>query len=283
MDENDPIRNPQTWRAMESCRPGHNDQADPEMAPLARQLAESPELAKAFERLQRIDAALARAFRDVPVPEGLESRVLSRLAARAAQGQPLSPEAAVASPPQAEFGHEEPGPHRSPRRRWLLVAGSVAATAAAVFLVVYSLLGRRGEFSKWDVLSFAIECRGNDSADGGRLLGATEESPRYPLSDSLVSLASGQFSQVRWRSLVFLNRHAVAYDLIGPEGRIATVYVSSCSVEGLPSDVPPHPMHSTGEVAVSAWQEGGLLYVLAVDGGTPAYDRFFAVASGPLA
>jgi hypothetical protein len=42
-------------------------------------------------------------------------------------------------------------------------------------------------------------------------------------------------------------------------------------------------MLSTGETSVSAWQEGELLYVLVVDGGIPAYDRFLAASEGPLA
>jgi len=41
-------------------------------------------------------------------------------------------------------------------------------------------------------------------------------------------------------------------------------------------------MLSSGASSVSAWQEGHLVYILAVAGGGSAYERLLATAAGPL-
>jgi hypothetical protein len=282
--ENEPSHDPRMWEAMEACRPGRDDLADPEMAALSRQLAASPKLASLHERLQRWDAALADAFCDVPVPEGLEARILARLEAESVEVRSPSPESipeltVAGRHRDASGGVDARGPHAS-RRRWMLVAGGL--TAAAVFILAFVPLHKRGEFTRSDVLDSAIAYYADDTHEGGRVLG--KASPDYPFSSTLLSLVSGRFPEIRWRPAAgFLNRSAVAFDLLGPEGRMATVYVASCSVDGLPAEVPMRPMLSTGETSVSAWQEGDLVYVLVVDGGSQAYERLFVGSAGPVA
>ena len=68
--------------AMESCRPGSDDLFDPALAPLVEVLTLDPDLADRFQRQQQADAAVASAFRDVAVPDGLAERLLGRLARR---------------------------------------------------------------------------------------------------------------------------------------------------------------------------------------------------------
>ena len=93
--EDEPIQDVHILEAIEACRPGSNDLSDPGLAFLATELAARAELDDAYERLQRLDAMLAVAFKDVPVPEGLGQRILARLAA--------------ARPPQdASVGLEQP-------------------------------------------------------------------------------------------------------------------------------------------------------------------------------
>jgi hypothetical protein len=282
--ENEPIRDRLLREAMESCRPGHDDLGDPEMASLAHELEVSPELAGLHRRLQRLDAAIADAFRDVPVPAGLEARILSRLQAVPSEADsPASEVVPAISARQRESRSIVRGPWVL-RRRWFLFAGSLAAAAAAVFLMVLGTLRKPNDFTTRDVLELAEQFYLNDTHGGGQVLGKTAVRSDYPFSRNLMSVMSGRFPEIRWRPIAgFLNRRAVAFDVVGPQGTVATLYVAECSVDGLPAEVPVRPMLSTGETSVSAWQEGELLYVLVVDGGIPAYDRFLAASEGPLA
>ncbi len=282
--ENEPIRDPRLWEAMEACRPGRDDLADPEMAELARLVAASPELASLHERLQRFDAALADAFHDVPVPEGLESRILARLEAESAARRAPSPELVVAGHDEDLCGRSDSRGPRTARRRWLIAVGGLTAAAAAVLILAFGLLQQTGTITKADLLAGAIECFVNEMPEEGQPRDPAISPSRYPLSPTLIGLVSGRVSTIRWRPLDgFLSRSADAFDLIGPEGRVATVYVASCSVNGLPAEVPLRPMLSTGETSASAWQEGELVYVVVVGGGERAYERLFAAGAGPLA
>jgi len=280
---NDPNADPRIVEAMESCRPGSDDVSNPAMEPLRRRMSESPELAKTYQRLQRLDQALADAFCDVPVPEGLQDRILARLAAAGARQSPcvgsLSREVEKGSV-------HETGSRRDWNRRWLIGACTVAAAAALVLGVLLDLQ-RSVEYSKPDMLNMAIEYFINDPREGGQPIGGPVQPPaEFPFSRALKAIfAPGEacFREMRWRVVQgFLNRAGVAYDLVGRRGVSATVYVARCSVDGLTADVPLRPMLSTGQSSASAWQEGSLLYVLVVDGGIQDYERFFAAGGGPL-
>jgi hypothetical protein len=280
---NDPNVDPRIVEAMEACRPGSDDVLDPAMEPLRRQLADSPDLARTYQRLQRLDQALADAFRDVPVPEGLQDRILARLETAGVQQSPLaaslSPDAEGVSVPKTRSRQDW-------RRRWLIGACGVAAATVLVFGALLHLR-RADEFSKSDMLSLAIEHFSSDPRQGGHPISGPVQPPaEFPFSRALAAVFSpGEvlFSEMRWRAVHgFLNREAVAYDLVGRRGVSATVYVATCSVGGLTTEIPLRPMLSTGQGSASAWQEGDLLYVLVVDGGIQDYERFLATAGGPL-
>jgi len=236
-------------------------------------------------RLQRLDAALADAFRDVPVPPGLEARILARLAEAEVQ------QGAIATLGEATAEAEDlPVSGRKalwrPRRWWLLAAGSLAA-AATVLIGVLSSLPQRYDFIRADFLALAAEHFADDSREGGRVFVSESQTPEgHPFSQVLRAWfpdLSSQFSDVRWRPVTeLLGRQGAAYDLVGPGGVCATLYVVACSVEGLPSEPPLRPMLSSGASSVSAWQEGHLVYILAVAGGGSAYERLLATAAGPL-
>ena len=106
-----------------------------------------------------IDAYLAAAFQDVPVPKGLAERLLDRLAADAATGDSIA--------------HQDAYPTRqiaSYNRRWLLVGGGLLAVAAGLLIAVW--LGPRSEtrLSEQMVLNEAIQSFDAGSKDSGRLL-----------------------------------------------------------------------------------------------------------------
>ena len=59
-------------------RPRQNIAADPELAAAMALLEHDAELARWFEREQALDAALRRTLQEIPVPLGLEARILAR-------------------------------------------------------------------------------------------------------------------------------------------------------------------------------------------------------------
>ena len=58
MDNQPPI-DPRLLEALEACRPGSDDLAQPEMAELAAALESSEELRALLDRVQKFDAAMA--------------------------------------------------------------------------------------------------------------------------------------------------------------------------------------------------------------------------------
>lgn len=245
-------------------------------------MAASPQLRQAHQRLQELDRAISIAFADVPVPEGLQARILGRLKA-----PDVEVEGASSGPSPCEIRIcTAPAASRKSSRRWFMAVG--AAAAAAVLLVaVVAQWHPTLKISREDLLNIAIDHHAAsgqlpwETASGGNV------PPReFPISDSLV-LASGLEdrlpSGVRWRMVDgLLSRRGVAYSLVGRHGASATLYVTKCYVDGLTTDVPVHAMHSTGQYSASAWQEGPLLYVLVVDGGGQAYEQLFASTAGPV-
>jgi len=284
-----PSDDPRILEALEACRPGSNDLAEPEMATLAAQLRAFPELDEVRERLQRLDRELGDAFRDVPVPEGLADRILARLTV----GEPGSmlPEGEVDSPARADSPQatasssilEVPTKdrRRAWRRGWLALAAP-AALAASV-LTVFLMRGMRPAESRSpeqlcnDTIAFFLA----DSQGGSQSIASGSPALNaYPFSSGLPS----QFPQITWRPIRdFLGRSGVAYDIVGPGGGAATLYVVYGPINTpLGSEPPGDPIHSTGQCSAAAWQEGSLVYVLVVAGEAEDYRRLLSCNAGPV-
>ncbi|MBN2021893.1 MAG: hypothetical protein JW809_03795 [Pirellulales bacterium] len=246
--------------ALEVCRAGRDDPADPALAPLAEQLAARPELAEAHARLGRLDGALAGAFADVPVPEGLAERILSRLAAAREGTQASCVEGGSPLFAETKMGTV---PRRRWRRRWFL-SGVVAAAAAAAATVALVLLRPR-DYTESEILAAAVAEFDASTAQGQLLPNVWPEILlSHPPSDAVV-----RPSGVRWREIAeFLDRPAVAYDLSGRAGPRATLFVARYDrpLPGLGNAPPGQPRRTTGGRAAAAWQDAGVLYVLVVEG-----------------
>ena len=103
-----------------------------------------------------------------------------------------------------------------------------------------------------------------------------------PPGDFPISPDIARFTKVRWRKVEsFLEGGAVAYDLPSRGGR-ATLYVTNCTIAGLPPFPPPLPSLSTGGNSAAAWQSDGLLYVLVVQGDAQTYADYLDHSHGPL-
>jgi hypothetical protein len=260
--ENEPIRDPRIIEAMEACRQGSDDLADPDLAFLAAHLAADPELNEVHQRLERLDRATADAMGDVPVPEGLADRLLSRL--ESARAQETDVAGSAPSPAAAPAATTPRPPRRSSRRRWLVGLGSLGLAVAGSLLVATILHRDREVYTEAQVLEAAIRFSESEppATDDWHLV-----SDRRPPKDMPMSPFVWQSTQVRWRDLPdFLGHSAVAYDLSRPGGVRATLYVVWRRVLGVPSVPPDRPALTTHNCSVAAWQSNALLYVLVVDG-----------------
>ena len=269
--------------AIEACRPGSDDLADPGMEELAAQLAADPELDALFQRSQRLDTVIRDAFADVPVPEGLEERLLARLAEARSEHTTQSPASEYQEPPPDESPQGEVATVTSPRRRrisrrwWAAVAGGAVAASVAVAFVFY--LQMPAGISEAEVLRVAIDFYNTDSSDEGRRVSEQPPPRSYPFSRDVLRTA-----QTRWRPIDgFLGCRGVAYDLAGPGQARATLYVVRRELSQMKAAAPcPRPALTTAGRSISTWQSGDLLYVLVVQGGPRTYRRFLELPSGPL-
>ncbi len=76
------IRNRRVENAIEACRPDGRNADDAEFAFLTAELAANPSLADRYDRVQRLDARIAAAMREVPVADDLADRLLARLTSK---------------------------------------------------------------------------------------------------------------------------------------------------------------------------------------------------------
>jgi hypothetical protein len=201
-----------------------------------------------------VDACLTKAFRDVAVPEGLAERLLARLAV------------------------ERPRPRS---RRWLLVAGGLAAAAATLLLAVWLGGPNADPISEESAREEAIQWFNAPGQPPGILLASQPAPSAYPFSTQVLPI-----SGTKWRDVKnFLGYSGVVYDLPGPGGSRAALYVVACTnvtAIGL-SPARPQLVYSSAGLCASAWQEGGLLCVLVVEGDQSDYGRYLKLPSSPMA
>ena len=106
---------------IDACRPGSADLQEPELAPLAGEVAVAGEARELYERVGAWDRAIGEALEDVRVPGGLSDRLLARLAAE---------QAAVSSPACAESDVSlAPSTSSATRRNWLRWSIGLAAAS----------------------------------------------------------------------------------------------------------------------------------------------------------
>lgn len=279
------IPDPRVIEAMEACRPGSDDLSDPGLAFLAAELAASPELDDAYERLQRVDSAIRSAFADVSVPDDLAARILHRLSS--ASHDALSDEssdssrATINAPALAEPVAVAIDRSSKALRRWLLAGvGSVGLGVAVSLLAVAVLRTDSRPLTDDQVLEAAMAVFDREAGvPPGRLVAEAAPPSGHPFSRFV-----RQNPHIRWRWIKeFLEQSAVAYDLARPGEPRATLYVVRRTVAGLPSAPPARPTLTTHHRSVAAWQTGSLLYVLVVDGGLPSYRGLLNLPHGPLA
>lgn len=282
------------YLAADLYRLGSNDLAESSAAGLLSSLEALSEHAAAreyFERSQAFDAAVGRAFGEVPVPAGSLERVLAIVAEAEyaepkAMAQPMRQSTGSAAPTPVELPASgrgapvETGPALS-RRGWLAACGaSAAATAASVGFFFWWQGRQRPTFTLDDVLNQALAF--HKSADSAQepAVPISQSAPpvEYPLSPAIAGLRAVP----RWRRLggQLLGRPGVAYELAAENEPRAVMYVMAGEGRGrapLIPALPTEPVHSpvtTGGVAVGAWREAERIVVFVAEGEAARYRSF---------
>lgn len=267
---------------IDACRTDSNDLHDESFADVAKDLTFNPIRRALFDAVQRADRAVVDAMEDVPLPVGLEQRLLAALSdahhhsadATVLRGDPV---AAVESSVESTSGNvpvTTAAAERVSRRRMIWTSLS-AATAASVATAAWigSRHWRQTQLTPGFVLSESITFH-------------TREVPQ-PLQTSAPprgmsrAIARG-VRTTGWRRVDgFLGRpelDGIAFELMH-FGTQATLYIVEAEVPSLKSWPLRQPDNTTAGRSVSAWQSQKLLYVLVVDGGPRAYSGF-VVESG---
>jgi hypothetical protein len=271
--EDRPTGNPRIVEALEACRPGSEDLYDPSLAFLVAELAAHPQLDQLYERLQRLDAKLARAYRDVPVPEGLARRIVARL--EAARTEPAASETTEVPNVVACDTQTAVDRPRVRGRIWI-----IAATAAVILVALSAFVLRPPrplEVTEGEAIQAALERFAVDKDDREQDMASPRLISRYPFSGEVL-----RFANTARQISDFLGQEGVAYDMAAPDGTRATLYVVGGIRSAMPSVPPIPPTVFTARRSASAWQSQGLLYVLVVDGGPQKYRQFLDIARGPI-
>lgn len=270
--------------------PGHSDRDAPGgSAPADAFAAErfSHNTPAAAELGDGFDRSLRRRLLSVPVPERFRERLLANVlrqmeADHQSESIPgdgdligrSSPAIAAAS----ALGWGSRG--NWSRRHWLrwsaaALAGGTAA-AVAVFFSRRSPVARPIEAGKlMEAASLFFESQEQVFGTGFPLADRRPGEP-YRFSRDVRGV------DIRWRSVLLLERSAVAFDVRSPAGDAATLFALAETVAGLPRTTPSRPLLRTSRTAVSAWCDASLTYVLVVQGDAAAYRRFLA-PFGPVA
>ncbi len=263
--------------AMDAFRPGSDDLHLPELKPLADSLPSDPSRQVEFARVQRLDARLGAAVRDVAVPEGLAARILGRIETAATSACGLAPEATVVAKDSTSAADDSQR-SASNRRRWVARVAAVAA-AVALTATVWALWPRHAPLSRDRLLAQSAGWHSQLIASAGWTRLPPHEMLRdYPLS------AAVRAGAARWLDASdAVGQDAVAYELATPAGRRATLFVIPASETVAGAAAPLTPQSSTGGVMIGCWQSQGMVYVLVVEGDERSYQSLLDASPQPLA
>jgi hypothetical protein len=275
MDDHQLRQQRELLERIDACRTGSDDLRDELLAPLIDALAADPRKRALLESVQQFDAAIIDVMEDVPLPPGLQERLLESLAtaeaARALEAQSTidyivdeqSTSPSLASP--ADW----PGPKTSRRK---MLWSALAATAAGIggVSLVASRYWLAPDLTQARVLDETIAFYGQDVPED---LQTTPPPPSLPFSKAV----SRNVRYMGWRRVNnFLGRanlNGVAFEL-SQNGTEATLYVVPATIASLKSWPLSRPDATTAGRSMSVWQGRGVMYVLVVDGGPGAYRGF---------
>ena len=233
------------FTAIEACRPDSDDSA---LAEVAAVLDREPRerVAELRKSIERVDRAIMAATQHLPVPDGLEDRILANLHA-------------ATDPDRVEVASQTqivPTVVASHRRRWL-TAGTCLALAAGL-LVSVGFWFSRSSLDSEQLLAEARQIYNNDDHQAEFATGAPP----------IVVTGLSANAVIGWRNAEVVNRKAVVLELVRRRVR-GTVYVLALrslwgpKLENLPATPAPQ---STGGTTIAVWADDSNAYVMVVKG-----------------
>lgn len=231
---------------IDACRPGSSDLSLPALAELAQAADTDRAIADELARSQRFDRAVSTALHDVPLPAGLLERLEARLA-EAGDAEPVESTGEVALPPP---------PVRFTPRGILAAALSIAALAfIALSAMFWPQPGRQVSSAELAELSSAWF----DQKLAQNVWNPVRSAPpTFPVPGG-VSGANG------WQPFATpAGEKGVVYDLTRGLRPRARLFVIATPHDYQVGTLPTRLRDATGNVAVAAWQQGRLLFVVVV-------------------
>jgi hypothetical protein len=220
-----------------------------------------------------IDAKIREVFCDVPVPAGLESRILAALA-----DAPGSDEIASSDKPMP--ADDQPKSGRL-NQHWYLAASAVFV-AASLLLAVLLQWNSTPPISESTVVQMAMAQF--DFLEPGRPL-TNNHQDEIKIFRSCQELDLSGCKEICWQPVdKVLGKKGVLYTFLTPNNAQAQLYVleSPKKINSLPNIPPPRTPHGdTGGLLAATWQANGRLYILVLRGNKHSYRDLLAPA-GPL-
>jgi hypothetical protein len=232
--------NPRLREQLDACR-SRRDLTLLEMTELSHAVAHKKAVADELARSQRFDQAVAAALHDVPVPDGLEAKLLAAVADAQAADRP-----SLAAAPRR--GSRWKAIVRL-RRTWLIATAAATLVAAAL-----------GGFY-WTRSQQIIEQEQIASALGGwqRAVSSSHSEGRLPSDFVLPPLPVKPVRYVPFKTDEGWS--AVAVDCTTSSGSPATLFIVRPTAGFRVAASPVARLAGPGK-KVAAWRKGHLLYVL---------------------
>jgi hypothetical protein len=259
---------------LDACRPASGDLELPELEPLRELVKDDPRWADAFDTAQRWEQSMQQLCHDVPIPAGLEERLLARLhqevpaeptanATDSTTSQAIAAQRIDDTPSEANVSHRR---GRSRRQWW----GTALAVATSLLLAYVGSQFWQGKVEGTQLADDAI-LWSSHQLEAGRWSSQWEKLDRkqHPMSQYVNAKPRG------WQSLsVKLDRQGVAYRLMEPafgQPPVLLVLRTSAVLSTADERPPIRPNVDSGGVYCGVWREGACLYALVVPGDLRLY------------
>ncbi|MBN1853626.1 MAG: hypothetical protein JW829_12920 [Pirellulales bacterium] len=257
---------------IEACRSGSDDLASPEMADVVRMMAEDACLANHQQRVEEYDRSVRAALDRVPVPSGLETRLL-QIVDQDGSSNPVSSSLPIETDlPDTRNSHSD-------QRRWRPIPIAIGLATAACLIIAGTILILQMMASQvWSIAQVKQEAIGWTEALEHIVWQDISTNPPATLEFPL-GMRARPWQWCRLREPSPGMGDVIAYDLLGSPSRFGIqkgiLFVFRADVTGLPATPPIRPAITQGRL-IAAWHSGDRICVLVLrDANTAALQNFY--------